>query len=149
MEFCRAAGYKPEIALSCFDYAETLIDRNGRGDQAKAAELLEESLEISTELGMRPLMEWVAELQTRAGSPPARTSGYPNGLTEREVEVLRLVSGGKTDREIGEELFISAKTVGNHVSNILNKTDTANRTEAASYATSHGLTSSADSRCTM
>ena len=49
-------------------------------------------------------------------------------------EVLRLVCGGKTDREIGEELFISVKTVGNHVSNILNKTSTANRTEAATYA---------------
>ena len=50
-----------------------------------------------------------------------------------------MISGGKTDREIGEELFISVKTVGNHVSNILNKTSVANRTEAASYANQHGL----------
>lgn len=55
------------------------------------------------------------------------------------VEVLRLVSGGKTNREIGEELFISIKTVGNHVGNILTKTNSANRTEAATSANQHGL----------
>ena len=53
--------------------------------------------------------------------------------------MIRLICGGKTDREIGEELFISVKTVGNHVSNILNKTNAANRTEAATFANQHGL----------
>ena len=95
-------------------------------------ELLDESLGISTELGLRPLMERIAALQTQAESFPAKKPAYPDGFTQREVEVLRLVSGGKTDREIGEELFIS----------ILNKTNTANRTEAASYATGHQLTTS-------
>ena len=50
-----------------------------------------------------------------------------------------MICGGKTDREISEDLFISVKTVGNHVSNILNKTSTANRTQAATYAARHGL----------
>ena len=45
-----------------------------------------------------------------------------------------------TDREVGEELFISVNTVGNHVRNILSKTSSANRTEAAAYAVRHGLT---------
>ena len=53
--------------------------------------------------------------------------------------MLRLISSGKTDREIAEELFISVKTVGNHVSNILNKTRAVNRTEAATYAAFHGI----------
>ena len=53
--------------------------------------------------------------------------------------MLIQICGGKTDRQIGEELFISVKTVGNHVSNILNKTNTANRTEAATFAALHGL----------
>ena len=52
-------------------------------------------------------------------------------MTQRKVEVLQLACGGKTDREIGEELFISLSAVGNHVSNILNKTSAVNRTEAA------------------
>jgi NarL family two-component system response regulator LiaR len=55
------------------------------------------------------------------------------------MEVLLLISGGNTDREIGDELFISIKTVGNHVSNILNKTGAANRAEAASFAALHGI----------
>ena len=53
--------------------------------------------------------------------------------------MLQLICGGKTDREIGEALFISVRTVGNHVGNILNKTNTANRTEAATYAALHGI----------
>jgi len=60
-------------------------------------------------------------------------------LTRREVEVLQLVCGDKTDREIEEELFISVSTVSNHVSNILNKTGAVNWTEAASHANQHGL----------
>ena len=64
-------------------------------------------------------------------SLPVQTPAYPDGLTQREAEVLQLVCGDKTDWEIGEELFISLSAVGNHVSNILNKTSAVNRTEAA------------------
>ena len=64
---------------------------------------------------------------------------YPDRLTQREVEVLRLIARGKTDREIADELVVSVRTVTTHVSNILNKTDAANRTEATSYAHEHGL----------
>ena len=56
---------------------------------------------------------------------------YPGGPIQREVEVLLLICSGSTDREIAAELFISFRTVGNHVRSILNKTGTANRTEAA------------------
>ena len=56
---------------------------------------------------------------------------YPDGLTEREIEVLRLVALGKQAWEIAEELFISLRTVGNHVRSIFNKTSSTNRTEAA------------------
>ena len=72
-------------------------------------------------------------------SLPVQTPAYPEELTQRKVEVLQLVCGGKTDWEIGEELLISVSTVGNHVSNILNKTGAVNRTEAASHANQHGL----------
>ncbi len=137
--FCRKAGYRPELAWTCCDYADLLIQRNNEGDRTKAMSLLDESLAISTALGMRPLMERVAALQERAASQPATSPAYPSGLTHREVEVLCLIVAGKTDREIAEELFISARTVGGHISNILNKTRTANRTEAATYATRHGL----------
>jgi len=57
--FCRKAGYRPELAWTCCDYADTLLQRNEPGDREKATSLLDESLAISTELGMRPLMERV------------------------------------------------------------------------------------------
>ena len=60
-------------------------------------------------------------------------------MTQREVEVPGLVTAGKIDREIAEELFISVNTEGNHLRSILSKTDSANRTEAAAYAIKRGL----------
>ena len=59
LTFCRKAGYRPELAWSCCDYADALRERDGDGDRAKAIALLDESLSISSELGMRPLMERV------------------------------------------------------------------------------------------
>lgn len=60
-------------------------------------------------------------------------------LTEREREILKLLASAKTNREIAEELFISEKTVKNHISNILFKLQANDRTEAALYAAKHGL----------
>lgn len=60
-------------------------------------------------------------------------------LTERELEVLKLIGRGKSNREIAEELFIGIKTVKTHVSNILSKLQVEDRTQAAIYANRHGL----------
>lgn len=60
-------------------------------------------------------------------------------LTNRELEVLRLIGQGKTNKEIGDELYISLKTVKTHVSNILNKLNVQDRTQATIYAFKHGL----------
>jgi len=54
---CAAAGYRPERAYAACDYADTLLQRNQPGDREKAMSLLDQSLAISSELGMRPLME--------------------------------------------------------------------------------------------
>ena len=59
LAFCRKAGYRPELAWTCCDYADALLQRNNPGDREKAMSLLDESLAISSELGMRPLMERV------------------------------------------------------------------------------------------
>ncbi|MFQ6029655.1 MAG: helix-turn-helix transcriptional regulator, partial [Dehalococcoidia bacterium] len=139
LAFCRKAGYRPELAWTCCDYAEALARRNGPGDGPTANSLLEESSSIAGELGMRPLLDRVAALQERTETQIGRSPHYPDGLTQREVEVLRLISAGKTDREIGDELFISVRTVGYHVGNILNKTTSNNRAEAAAYASRQGL----------
>jgi len=68
------------------------------------------------------------------------TAERPAGLSAREVEVLRLIAAGRTNREIAEALVISINTVDRHVSHILAKTNTANRAEAASFAIRQGLT---------
>ncbi len=59
LAFCRKAGYRPELAWTCCDYADTLLQRGNPIDREKATSLLDESLAISNELGMRPLMERV------------------------------------------------------------------------------------------
>jgi len=70
----------------------------------------------------------------RKGAP--RAAG---GLTAREVEVLRLVSAGKTNRTIADELVISEKTVARHVSNIFTKLGLSSRSAATAYAYEHDL----------
>jgi DNA-binding CsgD family transcriptional regulator len=135
----RRTGHRVELAHTCHSYAATLAERNEPGDIEHAKSLLEEALVISQESGMKPLEEKIFTLQTQLESLPPKAPIYPDGLTQREVEVLRLIAGGKTDREIADELIISIRTVGRHVSNILGKTNTNNRTEAATYAATHGL----------
>ena len=106
---------------------------------AKAKLLLEEALGIATEVDNAQLLEKIDLLQKESAGRPVRAPAFPDGLTQREVEVLGLVATVKMDREIAEVLFISVNTVGNHVRSILNKTDSTNRTEAAAYAIRHGL----------
>ena len=72
-------------------------------------------------------------------APGAASAAYPAGLSAREVEVLRLLAVGRTNREIADALFLSANTVRVHVRNIMTKTDTENRTAAAAFARAHGL----------
>ena len=72
------------------------------------------------------------DTDTKAPAPAAR-------LTEREVEILRLVAAGRSDREIAEALVLSARTVSNHVAHILLKPGAENRAAAAAFALRHGL----------
>jgi DNA-binding NarL/FixJ family response regulator len=62
-----------------------------------------------------------------------------HGLTQRECEVLALVADGHSNRQIGEELYISDRTVARHLTNIFHKIGVTNRTEAARYAADHGI----------
>ena len=72
------------------------------------------------------------------GAPPPAT-GDTFGLSKRELEVLALIARGRTNREIGDRLFISQKTVGVHVGNILSKLGVSGRVEAAAVAIRLGL----------
>jgi DNA-binding CsgD family transcriptional regulator len=74
-----------------------------------------------------------AELRAVAGAK------RPGGLSEREVEVLRLAAQGLRTREIGERLFISAKTADRHIQNLYTKIGASNRADATRWAVEHGL----------
>jgi predicted ATPase/DNA-binding CsgD family transcriptional regulator len=78
-------------------------------------------------------------LQERSDQAAAARQQFPAGLTTREVEVLRLIAVGKSNREIADALFLSPATVNVHVTHILTKTNTDNRTAAALFAREHGL----------
>jgi DNA-binding CsgD family transcriptional regulator len=116
-----------------------LLLRHGK---ARARAPLRDAAEIARELGAQPLGAALAEVAERAGlalhgaSPPGEPDGLAQrfGLTRREQEVLNLLVAGRTNRQIAGELFISEKTAGAHVSNILGKLGVAGRTEAASLA---------------
>ena len=71
--------------------------------------------------------------------PAGQERGNVAGLTAREIEVLRLVAAGKSNRAIAEALVISEKTVARHVSNIFLKLDVSSRSAATAYAYEHGL----------
>lgn len=74
-----------------------------------------------------------------AGHRVARRRGGPAGLTAREVEVLRLLARGLSNKQVAEQLVISPKTVGNHVANIYAKIDASTRAAASLFAVRHGL----------
>ena len=143
LESCRTAGWSPELAWTCFDYAETLARLGGSVNRARAATLLEEGLTIAADLGMPPLEGFIQESRRSLDAyvDPEKPS-YPDGLTEREVDVLRLVAQGLTNKEIGDRLFIAVKTVSTHIANLYGKAGIANRAEATAYAIRNGLAGS-------
>jgi DNA-binding NarL/FixJ family response regulator len=132
-------GAKTWLAHTQHEYANMLLARAQPSDHEKALSLLQEALSISRTLGMRALEEQVSVRLEHLGSQPRSRHQYPCGLSEREVEVLSFLAAGKSNRDIADTLCISINTVANHVRNILTKTNTANRTEAAAFAIHHGL----------
>jgi DNA-binding CsgD family transcriptional regulator len=103
--------------------------RTGSGD-ARVREVAGQARLIAEPLQLRRVLR---------GLGRSTGTSRPAGLTEREVEVLALISAGLSNREIGRRLFITENTAANHVRSILAKTGVDNRTQAARYATDHGL----------
>ena len=89
--------------------------------------------------GLRSLDQFIAALQDKDGVVSGHDTAAPEKLSTRERQVLRLIAEGRSNQQIAKELTISLNTVLRHVSNILDKTGSANRTEAAAYAHRHGL----------
>ena len=113
------------------------------GQRHAAAEPLRTAAATATRLGARPLLEEIQALARRGrvelGDAAEATAEDGLDLTEREREVLRLVAVGRTNREIGAELYMSPKTASVHVSRILRKLNVRGRVEAAAVAHRRGL----------
>jgi DNA-binding CsgD family transcriptional regulator len=115
-------------------------------EREQALQQLEVAYRTATKLHARPLAQQAAEAFASLGEPLAPRLGRraaaqheQAGLSKRELEVMRLVSAGRTNREIAQQLFLSPRTVDMHVRNILLKLSCRTRTEAAGRAAELGL----------
>jgi DNA-binding CsgD family transcriptional regulator len=126
------------------------------GDRDGAAAMLEEGARLAAEMGAGPLLDEAQTLARRArlrvaeaaasernGEPVTQPAVESFGLTDRELEVLRLVAAGRSNPQIATELFISPKTASVHVSNIISKLSVSSRVEAAALAHRLGLADAA------
>ena len=149
-------GARPSAAYARYRAGEALLDA---GDRDGAAAVLGEAENVARELGAAPLRAMIEGLGRRgrlslgnrpgaaepsadardASAEPLATVADPWGLSAREREVLALVAEGRTNRQIGEALFISAKTASVHVTHILVKLGVSSRTEAALLAARAGI----------
>jgi DNA-binding NarL/FixJ family response regulator len=130
------------IVLTTFDYEEYVFDAIKSGamgyllKDVPAPELIETIRRVHAgESIIQPSVatKLLVEFGRRTARPP------DENLTEREREVLDLLAEGKSNREIGERLFLSEGTVKNYVSNVLGKLHAANRTHAVALAREQGL----------
>ena len=99
------------------------------GDDESAALEMAAARRVFEDLGAAPALADLDRL----------TGGSPRGLSPRELEVLRHIAGGRTNRDIAEELGISERTVDRHVSNLYTKLDVSTRAAATAWAYEHGL----------
>jgi DNA-binding CsgD family transcriptional regulator/tetratricopeptide (TPR) repeat protein len=144
-----ALGQPYPAAYARWREAESRLAR--RGDRSGAADALRDGGRLTAGLGAGPLRAELEGLARRArlaveetsapdrGEEPELSAVSELGLSPREIEVLKCITGGMTNRQIAERLFISPKTASAHVSHILTKLAATNRLEAASKAVRLGL----------
>ena len=130
----------PLLAHTRVDRARMHLARHGRGDRRRAHALLEEARERFEGFGMSYHASRARDLLDRPELAAARLRPrYPDGLTQREGEILGLIAAGASSREAGEKLVLSVRTVERHIANVYLKTGTHNRAQMTAYALAHGL----------
>jgi DNA-binding CsgD family transcriptional regulator len=153
LQWATRLHHRPEIALTRLGIAELLLDESlARGvsreervsNRAEALAHLEFAIGELRAMQMAPGLKRALALQQAAAVtelPLAHRPRLPGDLTERELEILRLVAAGKSSRLISEELVLSVRTVDRHIINIYSKLDMRTRAQATAYAHTHGLLS--------
>jgi DNA-binding CsgD family transcriptional regulator len=129
-----AAPY--ERALTLLAQAEL---RAAIGETVEGCTLLDEVMTICEPLGATPTLQRAVALAARLATSPTAPPSYPAGLSAREVEVLRLVAAGLTNPQVAERLFLSRRTVEQHLRSVFDKTGTPSRAAAARWAAEHDL----------
>ena len=117
----RSPVHEAETLLSFAAHLESM------GETVEAASVRRKGSAIANRIGLKRRI------------PLAHRSVFTDDLSPREIDVLRLVALGMSNKEIGDELIISANTAANHVRSILMKTGSSNRTQAAVYAANHDI----------
>jgi DNA-binding CsgD family transcriptional regulator len=137
----RQADFKPELAYILIAQANLKLAQGGPGSADQVRILLGEALNLFQQLNFTGeefrLRDRLRSLPSQHG--PRSQTHFPAGLSQREVEVLRLVAAGKSNRQIATELTLSQKTVANHLTHIFNKIAADNRAAATAFAIRNGL----------
>jgi DNA-binding CsgD family transcriptional regulator/tetratricopeptide (TPR) repeat protein len=151
-------GARLALAWTQYQYAAFLLDWNAhRGtmnndecgmmhrERHRAAQpLIDQARSTARELGMTRLLRQIEAFTARSTPAPhssfiPRRSSFPDALTAREVQMLRLLAAGKSNRAIAAECVLSIRTVERHIANIYAKIGAHNKAEATAYAFRHGL----------
>ena len=141
LQALEAAGkirFRPEIALTHLQLAELLLE-SYPDEHAEARNHLDFAITELRDMKMQPFLDRALALEEKAESGPVRAPAYPDGLTQREVEVLGLIASGNSNREVAAELVLSVRTVERHIFNIYRKIDANGRAAATAYAIRHNL----------
>jgi DNA-binding CsgD family transcriptional regulator len=140
----RLRAYLPRLAVFGGQFHDMLTDRVlgemalALGDREAARRYLGAAERVAHEEGLPGELARTRAATAGLTEPRTRRS-WPAGLTSREVEVLGLVAGGLSNRQIADTLTVSEKTVENHLTNVYNKIGAENRAAATAFAVRHGL----------
>jgi DNA-binding CsgD family transcriptional regulator len=130
----RKTGGQPWLAHAQFELAKMLLARRGPGDRVRSRDLLRSSLGIARDSGMHALQGKIEVIQRgHRRLLPDR----PDALTARELEILALIAGGHSTKEISERLVLSPRTTARHITNVYAKIGVRNRVEASAYFRKH------------
>jgi DNA-binding NarL/FixJ family response regulator len=132
------AGARTWLAHTHASFAEMLLKRGDVDDLGRARTYLHLAREAARDIGMAALEERVT-VRLAEVAPRRQPQVNPLGLSDRQMDVLRLLAEGRSNKDIAGALTITPNTVANHVKSILDKTGASNRTEAVARGIQAGL----------
>ena len=138
-EINRRYGLPYYEARSLTEWGRMCLSRNDRGDRQQAEDLFNQALDIFQRIQARKMVQKVVALKDQIETMPVNAHTYPDRLTQREVEVLLLIAGGNSNREIAKVLYLSVRTIERHITNIYVKINARGKADATAYALNRDL----------